>query len=169
VKEPSRVKRKITTVAVIWLVGSLVMGVYGEQLERNAHQWFTSADEMELERIEELYAAQQYSTVADRCERLVAEPGMSQCRPRALYLNWLAARKLGDEERSGRIMSAFLQQYPTNELGAQMHLAAATRFISQDDLPAAERELSLIEQRYRNTPAFLRARQMRDDLAKLTE
>jgi len=168
VKEPSRVKRKITTVAVIWLVGSLVMGVYGEQLQRNAHEWFTPADEMELERIEELYAAQ-YATVSDRCERLIAEPETSHCRPRALYLNWLAVRKLGDEERSGRIMSAFLQQYPTHELGAEMHLAAATRFVSQDDLPAAERELSLIEQRYPNSPALSEVRHMRDGLAELTK
>jgi len=117
-------------------------------------------------RLKFLYQANDHKSVMAEYRPFLDYPETKDFAPQILYIAWCAARQAQPDLES-RLRKEFLDNFPTNPLGADIYFSTAMQALTASDYAEARRVLEYIEFRYPNSPLMPRVKEIQAKLASI--
>jgi hypothetical protein len=111
-----------------------------------------------------LYSSNRFADVVSGCDEAENDDQYKSSRPRILYVQWAAERKLGDIAVSDRVEDTFLREFPEHFLAADMYFKDAKCLLADGQYEEADKKLAMIEDRFPQSPIVDKVQETRKSL-----
>ncbi len=115
-------------------------------------------------RLQYLYAAEQFSIIADEWSEYYDSSFSEPKKAGILYLAWIANRRLNRSMIAEQLAIQFLESFPDHPSGAAVHFSMAMDALARGDNETCQGQFELIELRYPSTSLMSRIKQIQQKL-----